>query len=105
MKLLLLLLSTAAALPQRGGEPQQGKEEGGEDPGTIIRCMAENWAAGEARIQACRDCFTAVGDLATQAGLQAAKEQTRNSRDEQAYCISKSPERVKFMTFLSVLKL
>jgi len=74
MKLLLLLLSTAAALPQQGGEPQQGKEEGGEDPGTIIRCMAENWAAGEARIQACRDCFTAVGDLATQAGLQAAKQ-------------------------------
>ena len=28
-----------------------------EDPGTILRCMAENYQAGEEQIKACRQCF------------------------------------------------
>ena len=46
-----------------------------EDPGMIIRCMAENYAAGEQQIAACRDCFKVIGDdLLTESGLAAAKE-------------------------------
>merc|ERR1719328_1035502 len=56
-------------------EARRGK--GGEDKGTIIRCMAENWKAGEAQIQACRDCFKAIGgDYLSETGLAAAKECT-----------------------------
>ena len=48
-----------------------------EDKGTIIRCMAENWKLGEAQIQACRDCFKAIGgDYLSETGLAAAKECT-----------------------------
>merc|ERR1712227_502838 len=43
----------------------------------IIRCMAENWKLGEAQIQACRDCFKAIGgDYLSETGLAAAKECT-----------------------------
>merc|ERR1711976_768203 len=46
-----------------------------EDPGMIIRCMAENYEAGEEQIAACRDCFKVIGeDLLTETGLAAAKE-------------------------------
>jgi len=56
-------------------EAKKGK--GGEDKGTIIRCMAENWKEGEAQIQACRDCFKAIGgDYLSETGLAAAKECT-----------------------------
>merc|ERR1719328_853751 len=56
-------------------EARRGK--GGEDKGTIIRCMAENWKSGEAQIQACRDCFKAIGgDYLSETGLAAAKECT-----------------------------
>merc|ERR1712227_863797 len=56
-------------------EARKGK--GREDKGTIIRCMAENWKSGEAQIQACRDCFKAIGgDYLSETGLAAAKECT-----------------------------
>jgi len=39
--------------------------------------MAENWKAGEEQIQACRDCFKAIGgDYLSETGLAAAKECT-----------------------------
>jgi hypothetical protein len=44
-----------------------------EDPGTIIRCMAENWQNGEDQIKACRDCFKAVGNPFSEEGLPKAK--------------------------------
>jgi len=58
-------------------DARKGKGKGREDKGTIIRCMAENWKSGEAQIQACRDCFKAIGgDYLSETGLAAAKECT-----------------------------
>jgi len=54
------------------------KKKGKEDAGMIIRCMAENYKAGEEQIQACRDCFKNIGDLMSETGLSAAKQCTES---------------------------
>jgi len=74
MKLLvvLLLVAVVAAMPRKSKKPNRPKQER-EDPGTIIRCMAENWKNGEPQIKACRDCFKAVGNPLSEEGLPKAK--------------------------------
>jgi len=58
-------------MPRKGNRPNKPIDQ--EDPGTIIRCMAENWEKGEEQIKACRDCFKAVGNPLSAEGLPKAK--------------------------------
>merc|ERR1719328_896645 len=72
-----LFASVAVGLLALASFSEARRGKGGEDKGTIIRCMAENWKLGEAQIQACRDCFKAIGgDYLSETGLAAAKECT-----------------------------
>jgi len=79
MKVLLALALTLAVVTvsdarrqgrQRPGRQQKPKE----DPGTIIRCMAENFGQ-EDRIQECRDCFKNLeGEFMSAGWITAAKQ-------------------------------
>jgi len=57
-------------MPRKGNRPNKPKQD---DPGTIIRCMAENWKSGESQIKACRKCFRKVGNPLSEKGLPQAK--------------------------------
>jgi len=72
MKLLvvLLLAGLVVAMPRKGNRPNKPKQD---DPGMIIRCMAENWNGGESQIKACRKCFRQVGNPLSEKGLPKAK--------------------------------
>jgi len=69
------LAGLVASMPRKGNRPNKPitAELKIEDPGTIIRCMAENWKKGEDQIKACRDCFKAVGNPLSDEGLPKAK--------------------------------
>jgi len=55
----------------------QGKGEG-EDHGTIVRCLVENWGQ-ETKIQECRDCFGSIGeDVLSETNLPIAKQCTQD---------------------------
>jgi len=79
MKVLLALALTLAVVTvsdarrqgrQRPGRQQKPKE----DPGTIIRCMAENFGQDD-RIQECRDCFKNLeGEFMSAGWITAAKQ-------------------------------
>jgi hypothetical protein len=62
MKLLVLILAAelVSSMPQKDSGPR-GQRKGKADPGTIIRCMAENWGHSEkpnnAQIRNCTKCF------------------------------------------------
>merc|ERR1711970_1593194 len=72
MKLLVVLLvaGLVVAMPRKGNRPNKPKQD---DPGMIIRCMAENLNGGESQIKACRKCFRQVGNPLSEKGLPKAK--------------------------------
>merc|ERR1719330_1816503 len=71
--LILASSSGARRRPGNGGRPQKQRQPK-EDPGTIIRCMAENFGQDD-KIQECRDCFKALGkDVMSETNLPKAKE-------------------------------
>merc|ERR1712032_1753836 len=71
--LILASSSEARRRPGNGGRPQKQRQPK-EDPGTIIRCMAENFGQDD-KIQECRDCFKALGkDVMSETNLPKAKE-------------------------------
>jgi len=53
---LLVVVGFVCGMPGKGGKNERPKKVK-EDPGTIIRCMAENWKNGESQIMECRNCF------------------------------------------------
>merc|ERR1712119_96972 len=67
---VLLLAGLVVAMPRKGNRPNKPKQD---DPGMIIRCMAENWNGGESQIKACRKCFRQVGNPLSEKGLPKAK--------------------------------
>jgi len=74
--LVVLCLSEARRFRPRPGRQRPARQEKKEqeDPGTILRCMAENYKSGEEQIKACRDCFKEVGDPFSEEGLPKARE-------------------------------
>merc|ERR1711971_1141863 len=71
--LILASSSEARRRPGNGGRPQKQRQPK-EDPGTIIRCMAENFGQDD-KIQECRDCFKALGkDVMSETNLPKAKD-------------------------------
>jgi len=69
----IFVLTVAAVYGKRQNQNRKPKE----DPGTIIRCMAENYQKGEATIKDCRQCFKAIGNPFSEEGLPKAKECTK----------------------------
>merc|ERR1712032_122116 len=73
--LILASSSEARRRPGNGGRPQKQRQPK-EDPGTIIRCMAENFGQDD-KIQECRDCFKALGkDVMSETNLPKATAET-----------------------------
>merc|ERR1711981_1191813 len=76
---LVLIIGLVSSMPKKDNRPK-GQGKGKADPGTIIRCMAENWGDSEkpnnAQIRNCTRCFKNIRN--SKDPLAKAKECTTN---------------------------